>query len=73
MPSYHYYDIRRFHDRLIFIMAIPIQVKQHRDTELVHWSVFQLCVFHADGLLQDCGDSGALAMDLLQSCIKPST
>ena len=24
-----------------------------------------------DGLVQDCSDSSALAMELLQSCIKP--
>ena len=25
-----------------------------------------------DGLVQDCGNSSALAMELLQSCTKPS-
>ena len=27
---------------------------------------------HADGLVQDCSNSSALAMELLQSCIKLS-
>ena len=27
---------------------------------------------HVDGLVQDCGNSSALAMELLQSCTKPS-
>ena len=27
---------------------------------------------HVDGLVQDCGNSSALAMELLQSWIKPS-
>ena len=27
---------------------------------------------HIDGLVQDCGNSSALAMELLQSCTKPS-
>ena len=26
---------------------------------------------HVDGLVQDCGNSSALAMELLQSCTKP--
>ena len=28
---------------------------------------------HIGGLVQDCGNSSALAMELLQSCTKPST
>ena len=27
---------------------------------------------HVDGLVQDCSNSSALAMELLQSCAKPS-
>ena len=27
---------------------------------------------YIDGLVQDCSNSSALAMELLQSCIKPS-
>ena len=27
---------------------------------------------HIDGLVQDCSNSSALAMELLQSCTKPS-
>ena len=33
--------------------------------------VIMLC-HHIDGLLQDCSNSSALAMELLQSCTKPS-
>ena len=29
--------------------------------------------YHIDGLVQDCRNSSALAMELLQSCTKPST
>ena len=29
-------------------------------------------IFHIDGLVQDCSDSSVLAMELLQSCTKPS-
>ena len=28
--------------------------------------------YHVDGLVQDCSNSSALAMELLQSCTKPS-
>ena len=31
-----------------------------------------LPMYRIDGLEQDCCNSGALAMELLQSCIKPS-
>ena len=33
-------------------------------------STYQIC--HFDGLVQDCSNSSALAMELLQSCAKPS-
>ena len=29
-------------------------------------------MFYIDGLVQDCSNSSALAMELLQSCTKPS-
>ena len=29
--------------------------------------------WYIDGLVQDCGNSSALAMELLQSCIEPSS
>ena len=29
-------------------------------------------IYHIDGLAQDCSNSSALAMELLQSCAKPS-
>ena len=28
-------------------------------------------LLHIDGLVEDCGNSSALAMELLQSCTKP--
>ena len=31
-----------------------------------------LCIYHIDGLVQDCSNSSTLAMELLQSCSKPS-
>ena len=34
--------------------------------------VFWWCNEHADALVQDCSNSSALAMELLQSCTKPS-
>ena len=41
-----------------------------------HAELFQLRIYVNDkdyvgGLVQDCSDSSALAMELLQSCIKP--
>ena len=31
-----------------------------------------VCDYYIDGLVQDCSNSSELAMELLQSCIKPS-
>ena len=33
----------------------------------------QIDTLHIDGWVQDCSNSSALAMELLQSCTKPST
>ena len=35
--------------------------------------LFSLRCVHIDGLVQDCSISSALAMEILQSCTKPST
>ena len=32
----------------------------------------ELSVYHIDGLVQDCSNSIANALELLQSCTKPS-
>ena len=40
---------------------------------LVIWDALgSIYLFHIDGLVQDCSNSSALAMELLQSCTKPS-
>ena len=36
------------------------------------WLVDSLADLHVDGLVQDCSNSSALAMELLQSSTKPS-
>ena len=48
--------IRQSHNLLIFVMGITVPRKGH----------------HIDDLVQDCSNSSALAMELLQSCNKPS-
>ena len=40
-------------------------------TDLACTKILLNC-FHIDGLVQDCSNSSALAMELLQSCTKPS-
>ena len=37
-----------------------------------HVSVDDIQYIYIDGLVQDCSNSSALAMELLQSCIEPS-
>ena len=39
-------------------------------TQVVHDGIF--CTGHFDGLVQDCRNSIASALELLQSCTKPS-
>ena len=35
-------------------------------------STLYVCKHHIDGLAQDCSNSSEIAMELLQSCTKPS-
>ena len=37
----------------------------------LHLQILSYCIFHMDGLVQDCSNSSALAMELLQFCAKP--
>ena len=39
----------------------------------VTWDAMEIMLYHIDGLVQDCGISVANALDILQSCTKPST
>ena len=34
--------------------------------------IYSHCIAYIDGLVQDCSNSSVLAMELLQSCTKPS-
>ena len=36
------------------------------------WFIYVMCYYHFEGLLQDCSNSSALALELLQSCTEPS-
>ena len=49
--------------------------QQHEGPSQVIKSVLKLCKIatHIDGLVQDCSNSIANALELLQSCTKPST
>ena len=41
---------------------------------IIQWSPAQnLVQYNIDGLVQDCSNSSAIAIELLQSCTKPST
>ena len=44
---------------------------EHLSSPLTYWVYFRNHEY-IDGLVQDCSNSIALAMELLQSCIKPS-
>ena len=37
----------------------------------IQWLILHI-EYHINGLVQDCSNSSALAMELLQSCTKPS-
>ena len=63
--------IRRPQDRLIFNMGVPILVRRHLYIETTP-RCHMICVYHIDGSVQDCTNSSTLAMELQQSCTKPS-
>ena len=42
-------------------------------SSLICWDAFTKGSLYIDGLVQDCSNSSALAMELLQFCTKPST
>ena len=44
----------------------------HNGPDILSWKGFKECIYRFDGLMQDCSNSSALAMELLQSCTKPS-
>ena len=39
---------------------------------ILEMEIQQCCQKHMDGLVQDCSNSSAYALELLQSCTKPS-
>ena len=45
-------------------MAISIRIAE----DISHWDIFENYI---DGLVHDCSNSSALAMELLQSCMGP--
>ena len=54
---------------MILLLEEILSSKYKHLQSTVAWRVYQ---DHTDGLVQDCSNSGALAMELLQSCSKPS-
>ena len=51
----------------IFWSPVCLPQRQWRHTDEHRY------IYHIDGLMQDCSISSALAMEILQSCTKPST
>ena len=45
---------------------------RHWHSTCQHYGQITATVLYIDGLVQDCSNSSALAMELLQSCTKPS-
>ena len=60
-----HYKTRRSRDHLIFITRIPISRKMAFKRKLT-------LADNTDGSVQDCGNSSANALELPQSCTKPS-
>ena len=66
-------EIRRYYDCLISTMGFPIPVRQHLHIESGPWFRRRTAyISMACRLAQDCGNSCALAMELLQSYTRPS-
>ena len=55
-------------DKHLIQCSISVGIYQHTDAG---WCI-HTSVDYINGLLQDCSNSSALAMELLQSCTKPS-
>ena len=53
-------------------LSEPIVIKYVTRTQRNKMIQYFPAAFHIDGLVQDCSNSSALAMELLQSCTKPS-
>ena len=64
------YGVR--HVALVAITGVTELVPTHlvKSLQLICWS--GICQFHIDGLVQDCSISNVLAMEIPQSCTKPS-
>ena len=54
--------------RVLVLLTIQLFIEQHQ-LRVAHCRIPQ---HHIDGLMQDCSNSSALAMELLQSCTKPA-
>ena len=64
--QWFYYLQNKFSYAGTFILNQGSGILAAYDTLMMYWK------WHVDGSLQDCGISWALAMEILQSCTKPS-
>ena len=54
------------------IDSVPALDGYHLVTLFIHIFIYKALIYlHIDGLVQECSNSIANAMELLQSCIKP--
>ena len=49
----------------LLLMTLIVRLMTELLTDVTHW------IIYIDGLMQDCSNSSALALELLQSCTKP--
>ena len=49
----------------ISLSAVPVY-------NMLYWCILCTCIHYISGFAQDCSDSSALALELLQSCSEPS-
>ena len=52
-------------------MCITSTISSHLLKNTNFWFLAHWCEHYMDGLVQDCSNSSALAMELLQACTKP--
>ena len=69
---YHWNNLKKctLHQNKIF--PGPDHGQEETASIVCSLSIYAISHSHIDGLVQDCSNSSALAMELLQSCTKPS-
>ena len=54
------------------VRTVGVCLVAARELEMIDNKTINVSVSHIDGLVQDCSISTALAMEIMQSCTKPS-